>query len=107
MKRRKQERLIEKFEDVSAMNELAALYFKDENYKMASFEDDADAMNSLAAVYMKTSKPKEAEKYFKLAIEKNNVFAMYNLGVLYYILKRYEKSKAYIEMAKRNGFLKK
>ena len=71
---------------------------------MAVRKNNTDALNDLAVVYMQTGNPEEAEKYFKLAIEKGKVVSMYNLAGLYYLLDRYEESRIYLEMAKENGY---
>ena len=75
------------------------------NHKIDKDCDDADYLNYLGFFYYSIKeKPKIAIKYYKMAIEKKQIFAMHNLGQLYEEEHDYKSMKKYYLMAIENGY---
>ena len=77
-------------------------------YKL-SIEHDSDYYKSVASynialIYSdKLSNDSEAEKYYKIACEKNYTDAFHNLGMLYFNQKKYPEAIYYLEKSIKSG----
>nr|WP_319512365.1 tetratricopeptide repeat protein [uncultured Draconibacterium sp.] len=99
---------------VSAINNLAILYdtqkknaLAEEYFLEAIEKGNVNAINNLAFLYSNRGENELAEKYYLKAIEKGNSIALQNIFVLYYmVLKDKKKVETYINIGKKNSFLR-
>lgn len=73
---------------------------KDDNFITANkiYPDSSTLLNNYG-IYCKQNKKNYdlAEKYYKLAIDKKNITALTNLGILYTEIKKYDLAKKYFK----------
>lgn len=77
-------------EDKNSLINLISKYIKE-------YPNDANYLNKLGVVYDEKENYVEAEKYYLKAIEKGNIYAIRNIGKLYFNQNEYEKAIKYLK----------